>query len=150
MRKRNLNTACVFVYAWLWFTTWAKVQHGLNKSILSDDDTPWASLLNSVNVNTSWINWKSSFLEIMSLCVPFKTKRGHPGSPNLQGEKAFSTLVCTKKQKNGPSSADQFFPIASCNSRRTPSPKAVHPPTSPCPTLSASAEPIFKTDCANW
>ena len=23
-------------------------------------------------------------------------------------------------------------------------------PTSPCPTLSASAEPMFKTDCANW
>ena len=37
------------------------------------DNTPWASLLNSVDVNTSWINWKSSFLEIMSLCVPSKT-----------------------------------------------------------------------------
>ena len=27
----------------------------------------------SVDVNTSWSNWKSSFLEIMSLCVPSKT-----------------------------------------------------------------------------
>ena len=37
------------------------------------DNTPWASLLSSEDVNTSWINWKSSFLKIMSLCVPSKT-----------------------------------------------------------------------------
>jgi len=37
------------------------------------DNTPWASLLNSVNVNTPWINWKSILLEIMSLSVPCKT-----------------------------------------------------------------------------
>ena len=34
------------------------------------DNTPWASLLNSEDVNTSWINWKSSliFLNHVSLC----------------------------------------------------------------------------------
>ena len=37
------------------------------------DNTPWASLLNGVNITTSWINWKSTFLEIMSFCVPSKT-----------------------------------------------------------------------------
>ena len=62
----------------------------------------------------------------------------------------FSTPVCTRKQKDGPSSADQSHSIASCNSRHAQSAKAVHLPTSPCPTLSASAEPIFKTGCTNW
>ena len=41
----------------------------------------------------------------------------------------FSTLVCTRKQKNGPSSADQALSIASCNSRHAPSARAVHPPS---------------------
>ena len=81
----------------------------------------------------------------------------------------FSTLVCTRKQKNGPSSADQALSIASCNSRHALpssadqalsiascnsrhalSARAVHPATSPCPTLSASAEPIFKTESSNF
>ena len=43
---------------------------------------------------------------------------------------------------NGPPSADQGFSTASCNSRHALSPIGVHPPTSPYPTLSASAEPI--------
>ena len=58
----------------------------------------------------------------------------------------FSTPVCTKMQKNGPYSADQALSIASCNSHHALSAKAVHPPTSPCLTLSASAKPIFKTE----
>ena len=58
----------------------------------------------------------------------------------------FSTLVCTRKEKNGPSSADQAFSKASCNSCQALSPTAVHPPTSLCPTLSANAEIIFKMD----
>ena len=57
----------------------------------------------------------------------------------------FSTPICTRKQKSGPSSADLAFSIASCNSRHAWSAKAVAPPTSPCPTLSASAEPISET-----
>ena len=36
------------------------------------------------------------------------------------------------------------------NSHHALSPSAWHPPTSPCPTLSTSAEPIFKTNCTNW
>ena len=85
---------------------------------------------------------------------------------------AFSTPVCARKQTNGPPGIDQGFSTGSCNCRHALSARAVppctaamhcqpercrhalsaravHPPTSPCPTLSASAEPIFKTDCAN-
>ena len=57
----------------------------------------------------------------------------------------FSVLVCTRRWRSGTPSADQAISIASCNSRHALSARAVHPPTSPCPTLSASAEPIFKT-----
>ena len=57
--------------------------------------------------------------------------------------------VCARKQTNGPPGADQGFSTASCNSLHALSPIGVHPPTSPYPTLFASAEPIFKTDCAN-
>ena len=35
----------------------------------------------------------------------------------MESIQGFSTLVCTRKQKNGPSSADQALSIASCNSR---------------------------------
>ena len=56
--------------------------------------------------------------------------------------------VCARKQTNGPPGIDQGFSTGSCNRRHALSARAVHPPTSPCPTLSASAEPIFKTDCA--
>ena len=47
----------------------------------------------------------------------------------------FSILACTRKQNNGPSSADQAFSIASYNSHHALSARA-------------SAEPIFKMDCA--
>ena len=57
--------------------------------------------------------------------------------------------VYARKQTNGLPGADQGFSAASCNSRHALSPRGVHPPTSPCLTLSASAEPIFNKDCAN-
>ena len=57
-------------------------------------------------------------------------------------------LICTRKQKNGPSSTYQALSIGSCNSCHAQSARTVDPLTSPCPILSASAEPIFKTDCA--
>ena len=62
---------------------------------------------------------------------------------------AFSTPICARKQTNGPPVIDQSFSTGSCNRHHALSGRAVYPPTSPCPTLSASAEPIFKTDCAN-
>ena len=62
----------------------------------------------------------------------------------------FSTPVCTRKQTNGSSVIDQGFSTGSYNRHHTQSGRVVDPPPSPCPTLSASAEPIFKTDCANW
>ena len=50
------------------------------------DNTPWASLLNSEDVNTSWINWKSSLIFLKSCLSVFHpkqshSKRDHPGSP---------------------------------------------------------------------
>ena len=57
---------------------------------------------------------------------------------------ASSMPICARKQTNGPPSMDQCFPTGSCNGRHALSPRVVYPPTSP-----ASAEPIFKTDCAN-
>ena len=77
-------------------------------------------------------------------------KKKQKWSPLHKVKGPFSSLVCTRKQKNGPSSAYQAFSIASCNSRHALSPRGVHPTTSPCPTLSANTEPIFKMDCANW
>ena len=59
----------------------------------------------------------------------------------------FSTTVCARKQTNGPPGIDQGFSTSSCNRCHALSARAVHPPTSTCPTLSASAEPIFKMDC---
>ena len=35
---------------------------------------------------------------------------------SLQGERTISTLICTRKQKKRPFSADQAFSKASCNS----------------------------------
>ena len=57
--------------------------------------------------------------------------------------------ICARKQTNGPPGTDQGFSTTSYNSRHALSPIGVHPPTSPYPILSASAEPIFKMDCAN-
>ena len=45
----------------------------------------------------------------------------------------FSTLICTRKQKNGPPSADQAHSIASYNSCHAPSANAVDSPPSPVP-----------------
>ena len=52
--------------------------------------------------------------------------------------------ISARRQTNGPPSIDQGFSTGSCNSRYALSARVVHPPTSPCPTLSASAEPIVK------
>ena len=52
---------------------------------------------------------------------------------------AFSMPVCARKQTNGPPVIGQGFSTG----------RVVDPPTSPYPTLSAIAEPIFKTDCTN-
>ena len=70
-------------------------------------------------------------------------------SPAYKVKGAFSTPVRARKQANGPPGIDQGFSTGSCKRRRVLSARAVHPPTSPCPTLSASAEPIFKTVCTN-
>ena len=58
---------------------------------------------------------------------------------------AFSTPVCARRQTNGPLVIDQGFSTGSCNCHHVLSGRAVDPSTSPYPTLSASAEPIFKT-----
>ena len=52
--------------------------------------------------------------------------------------------VCARKQTNGPPGIDQGFSTGSCNHRHALSARAVHPPNSPCPTLSTSAEPTSK------
>ena len=67
------------------------------------DNTPWASLLNSEDVNTSWINWKS-FLEIMSLCVPSKTislKKRPPWLSKKLLVEIEEKCTLPKGQKNG-------------------------------------------------
>ena len=57
---------------------------------------------------------------------------------------AFSKPVCARKQTNCPPGIDEGFSTGSCNRRHELSARAVYPATSPCPTLSASEEPIFK------
>ena len=37
------------------------------------ESTDWISLLNTSNINESWSNWKSAFLEIMEECIPKAT-----------------------------------------------------------------------------
>ena len=70
-----------------------------------------------------------------------------PKNPEMESLRGERTVFYTrKKAQNGPSSADQAlhchtdqaFSIASCNSCHALSPRGWHPPTSPCPTLSAS------------
>ena len=62
---------------------------------------------------------------------------------------AFSTPICARKQTNGPPVIDQGFSTGSYNRHYALYGRAVHPPTSPYLTLSASAEFIFKMDCTN-
>ena len=103
-------------------------------------------LRNYESIRTAWlVKQKDSALLISASTTSERLLRVRWHFVKVKG-----LLVCARKQKNGPSSADQVFSIASCNSRHALSPRGVHPPTSPCPTLSASAEPIFKTDCTNW
>ena len=64
-------------------------------------------------------------------------------------KEAFSAPVCARKQTNGPHGIEQGFSTGSCNCCHALSARVVYSPTSPCPTLSASTEPIFKTDCSN-
>ena len=66
---------------------------------------------------------------------------------SLQVKGAFSMPVRARKQKDGSPGADQGFSKASCNSHNAQSPRG-HPPLSH--RLSASTEPIFKMDYANW
>ena len=33
-------------------------------------DVPWDELIDHEDIETSWNNWKSTFLEIVSLCIP--------------------------------------------------------------------------------
>ena len=45
------------------------------------ESTDWISLLNTSNIDESWSNWKSAFLEIMEECIPKATlppKRNRP------------------------------------------------------------------------
>ena len=113
-----------------------------NAHITVYDITTW-SWVNLVNPNSqgpptrqSYILWTKNCLNCQKLS-PYKVKG------------AFSTPVCARKETNGPPVNDPDFPTGSCNRHHALSRRAVDPPTSPCPTLSASTEPIFKTDCAN-
>ena len=60
---------------------------------------------------------------------------------------AFPTPVCARRQTNGPPGIDQGIYTGSCKGRHALSAGAVHPPSSR--PLSASAELLFKTDCAH-
>ena len=71
-------------------------------------------------------------------CSPYKVKG------------VFSTHVCARKQTNSLPDVDQGFSTGSYSCRHALSARGVHLPTSPCPTPSASTEPIFKMGCANW
>ena len=69
----------------------------------------------------------------------------------------FSEPICTNKARIGPPSANQGISTDSHNSQHVQVTLRVTPPTSPCPTLSADAEParkcaetIFSVHCAVW
>ena len=62
--------------------------------------------------------------------------------------------VCARKQTNGPPVIGQGFSLQETATAimHCQAEQCTHPPppvSLPCPTLSANAEPIFKTDCAN-
>ena len=62
---------------------------------------------------------------------------------SIQGKRSIFYARLCKKTDKWPTGPDQGFSTASCNSCRALPPRGVHPPTSPCPTLSASAEPTY-------
>jgi len=46
-------------------------------------DVPWDELIDHEDIETSWNNWKSTFLEIMSLCIPSMKLKAHKRLPWL-------------------------------------------------------------------
>ena len=62
----------------------------------------------------------------------------------------FSKPIRAKEERNGPPSADQGLSTAKPRSSHAFCTLQVHPPTSPCPTLSAGAEPKSQGHCRKW
>ena len=61
-----------------------------------------------------------------------------------------SKSIYAKNGGNGPPSADQDLSIAEPRHGHAVCTLRVHPPTSPCPALSAGAEPISQGHCRMW
>jgi len=59
----------------------------------------------------------------------------------------FSEPICAKEERNGPPSANQGLSTAKPRSSHAFCTLQVHPPTSPCPTVFAGAEPKSQGHC---
>jgi len=61
-----------------------------------------------------------------------------------------SNSIYAKKDRNGPSSANQVTSKDEPRRGHAVCTLRVHPPTSPCPALSAQAEPKSQRHCRKW
>ena len=67
-----------------------------------------------------------------------------------KARRLFSKLIHAKEERNGPPSANQGLSTAKPRSSQAVCTLRVHPPTSPCPTLPAGAEPKSQGHCHKW
>ena len=72
------------------------------------------------------------------------------GNGRRAGQEDFSQPVCASEDSSGPLRANQGIFKAEPRDSNAVCTLRVHPPTSPCPALSAVAEPISWSHCRKW
>ena len=100
-----------------------------------------------------WVSdWISLWYGTMCCQIPSRFFQKESGSV-LSGYQYYwnnTVLVQKKKDRNGPPSANQVTSRDQPRRGHAVCTLWVHSPTSPCPALSAEAEPISKGHCRKW
>ena len=86
----------------------------------------------------------------MPTCHSWKTSLEHWKWRPYKVRSLVSNSIYAKKDRNGPSSANQVASTHEPRHSHAVCTLWVHPPTSPYPTLSAKAEPISKGHYRKW
>ena len=111
----------------------------------------WRLLDSSAKAISVWISWR--LVKSREKCQPTVAEKRALKFWKWRPYKVRSLVsnsIDAKKDRNGPPSANQVTSKHQPRRGHAVCTLRVHPPTSPCPTLSAHAEPISWSHCRKW
>ena len=116
--------------------------------VLTIKTSPNCPCSHSVQIRHSNNTHSFSIVRALSQWPPMQTgkKASLSEMEATQGQKVVSKIQA-KEERNGPPSANQALSTAKHRSSHAVCTLRVHPPTSPCPALSAGTEPKSQGHC---